>query len=197
MPEYDIGKQVEKYWENFRRQLNDEDAEKLDKLLEEIEEHFIDPAEDSPVKAVDFAKWLNPEPILEVLKPAYPYFKYIRHRVGPRMRFFAYFTISKKKNVWQAYHSLSEEEYMNLGFKDKPNYELLREFSYERIGVEQFHMVLEWIVKELKFLMEQNGIYLGKKVFQDATDVRSLKHDPDALYSGYYKHAGYINWIKR
>ena len=97
MPEYDIGKQVEKYWENFRRQLNDEDAEKLDQILKELDEKFIDPTQDTPVKAVDFARWLDPEPILDVLKPAYPYFKYIRPRLGPRMRFFAYFHDIKKE----------------------------------------------------------------------------------------------------
>ena len=78
MPEIDIEKQVGKYWENFRRQLSDEDAKKLDKLLEVIEEHFIDPTQDIPVKAVDLVKYLDPEAILDVLKPAYPYFKHIK-----------------------------------------------------------------------------------------------------------------------
>jgi len=191
MPEIDIEKQVEKYWENFRRQLNDEDVEKLDGLLEEIEEHFIDPTQDSPVKAVDFVKWLDPEPILDVLKKVYPYFKHIRHRLGPRMRFFAYFMVSRRKNVWQAYHSLSEEEYMQLGFTSKPLYELLREFCYERIGVEEFPIVLCWVVKETDFLLKKQGIHLGGETFQDATAVRSLKDDKQAKYSGYYKHSGY------
>lgn len=171
--------------------MNDEDVEKLDKLLEEIEEHFIDPLQDTPVKAVDFARWLDPEPILDVLKTAYPYFNCIRPRLIPRMRFFAYFTISKKKNVWQVYHSLSEEEYGKLGFEDTPRYELLREFCYERIGVEEFPIVLRWILKEADFLLKRKGIQLGKETFQDATPVRSLKDDKDAKYSGYYKHNGY------
>jgi len=191
MPEIDIERKVEKYWQNFRRQLNDEDAEKLDRLLEEIDEHFIDPTQDTPVKAVDFAKWLDPEPILDVLKPSYPYFKYIRERLKPRMRFFAYFMISKKKNAWQAYHSLSEEDYMKLGFTGKPTYEVLREFCYERIGVEQFPIVLSWVVKETVFLLKKQGLQLGEETFQDATPVRSLKDDPDAVYSAYYKHNGY------
>jgi hypothetical protein len=191
MPEYDIGKQVEKYWENFRRQLNDEDIEKLEKILEEIEEHFTDPTQDNPVKAVDFARWLNPEAILDVLKLAYPYFKYIRYRLGPRMRFFAYFMISRKKNAWQAYHSLSEEEYAKLGFIEKPTYEVVREFCYERIGVEEFPVVLHWVVNETGFLMKKKGLHLGTRTFEDATPVRSLKDDPDAKYSGYYKHSGY------
>ena len=102
--------------------MHDEDAEKLDRLLEEIEERFTDATQDNPVKAVDFVKWLDPEPILDVLKPAYPYFEYIRSRLKPRMRFFAYFMISKKKNAWQAYHSLTEDEYIKLGFTSKPRY---------------------------------------------------------------------------
>lgn len=189
--EIDIGKQVEKYWDSFGKQLNTEDAEKLDKLLEEIEEHFIDPTQDTPVKAVDFARWLNPEPILDVLKSAYPYFTYIRPRLKPRMRFFAYFMISRKKNAWQAYHSLSPEEYVMLGFEGKPLYELIREFCYERIGVEEFPVVLHWVVKETGFLLKKKKVHLGKQVFEDATAVRSLKDDPEADYSGYYKHSGY------
>jgi hypothetical protein len=191
MPEIDIERNIEKYWEKFRKQLNDEDAEKLDSLLEDIEEPFIDPTQETPVKAMDFARWLDPEPILDVLKTAYPYFKHIRQRLIPRMRFFAFFMISKNKNAWQAYHSLSSEEYLKLGFKDKPLYELLREFCYERIGVEEFPIVLSWVVKETGFLLEKQGIYLGGETFQDATPVRGLKDDPDAKYSGYYKHDGF------
>jgi len=191
MPEIDIERNIEKYWDNFRRQLNTEDAEKLDKLLEEIEEHLIDPTQDTPVKTVDFVKWLDPEPVLDILKLSYPYFKHIRDRLGPRMRFFAYFMISRKKNAWQAYHSLSGEEYMKLGFEDKPLYELLREFCYERIGIEEFPIVLHWVVKETGFLLNKQGVHLGEETFQDATPTRSLKDDPDARYSGYYKHEGY------
>jgi len=191
MPEIDIEKRIEKYWEIFRKQLNTKDIEKLDQLLEEMEECFIDPIQDNPVKTVDFVKWLDPEPVLDVLKTSYPYFKYIRPRLKPRMRFFAYFMMSKKKNAWQAYHGLSEEEYIKLGFEGKPLYELLREFCYERIGVKEFPVVLHWVVKETGFLLKKQGISLGKYVFEDATDTRSLKHDPEAKYSGYYKHNGY------
>lgn len=191
MPEIDIDRNIEKFWDIFKRQLNDEDAKKLDRLLKEIEEHFIDPTQDTPVKAVDFVCWFDPDPILDVLKSAYPYFQYIYDRLIPRMRFFAYFMVSRKKNVWQAYHSLSEEDYVKLGFMDKPNYEILREFCYERIGIEEFPIVLYWVVKETGFLLKKKKIHLGKRTFEDATPVRSLKDDSDAEYSGYYKHSGY------
>ncbi len=191
MPENDIEETIEKYWEKFRKQLNTEDVEKLDRLLEDIEEKFTNPSQKSPVKTVDFVCWLDPEEIIEVLKNCYPYFKYIRKRLIPRMRFFAYFMISDKKNIWQAYHSLSREDYIKLGFTDKPNYELLREFCYERIGVENFPKVLHWVVKETVFLLEKQGIKLGGYVFEDATDIRALKDDKEAEYSGYYKHSGY------
>ena len=192
MPEFDIDKQLEKYWEKFRRQLSGEEQELLDKILEGTETQFIDPTVDSPVKAVDFACWLNPEPLLDVLRISYPYFDFIKDRLVSRMRFFAYYVLSGKKNVYQAYKSLSDEEYIKLGFDNRPTYELMREFIYERIGVEQFPLIMCWIVQEIKDLLnEKKGIQLGKHTYQDATDTHSLKHDPEAKYSGYYKHAGY------
>jgi hypothetical protein len=184
--EIDIGKQVEKFWGRKDRQLNLEDEEEFQQMLQEIEEQFMDPTQVNPVKTVDFVKWLDPESILDVLKPSYSYFKYIKPRLKPRMRFFAYFMISKKKNACQAYHSLSNEEYILLGFTGKPTYEVLREFCYERIGVEQFPIILNWVVKETVFLLEKQGVFLGEETFQDATPVRSLKDDPDAKYSAYY-----------
>ena len=193
MPEMDIEKRIEKHWQNFRKQLNDEDAENLDRLLEGLEEHFNNPTQDNPVKAVDFVKWLDPESILDVLKPVYSYFEYIRPRLKPRMRFFAYFMISRKKNAWQAYHSLTEDEYIKLEFTSKPHYELLREFCYERIGIEEFPIVLHWVVNETGFLMKKKGLHLGKHTFEDATPVRSLKDDPEAKYSGYYKRLPFFH----
>jgi len=99
--------------------------------------------------------------------------------------------ISRKKNLWQAYQSITNEEYILLGFSGKPTYELLREFIYERIGISRFQEVFTQVLKELIFLLNKKNIHLGRHVFQDATDIRSLKHDPDTKYSGYYKHNGY------
>ncbi|MCJ7572575.1 MAG: hypothetical protein MUO82_12005, partial [Candidatus Thermoplasmatota archaeon] len=49
----------------------------------------------------------------------------------------------------------------------------------------------EEILQELVFLLHRKNMPLGKSVFQDATDIRSLKHDAEEKYSGYYKHSGY------
>jgi hypothetical protein len=192
MPEIDIERKVEKYWGSIERQLNIDDEEQFQQMLQELDEHFIDPTEDHPIRAVDFAQWLNPEPLLKVLEPSYPYYRYIKERFEPRLRFFAYMLLSRKKNLYQAYHSLTEKEYKKLGFtRGKPTYELLREFIYERIGIMRFHEVFNLVLQELITLLKKKLIFLGTHVFQDATDVRSLKHDPDATYSGYYKHSGY------
>jgi hypothetical protein len=51
-------------------------------------------------------------------------------------------------------------------------------------------MVFYWVVKELVFLLRKHGIDLGRQTFQDATDIRALKHDDEAHYSGYYKESG-------
>jgi len=192
MPENDIERKIEKYWGSKNRQLNIGDEEEFQQMLQEIEEQFIDPNIEHPVNAVDFASWLNPEPLLEVLKPSYPYYRFIKQRFEPRVRFFAYMLLSRKKNLRQAYNSLTEKEYKSLGFtRSKPTYELLREFIYERIGIKCFPEVFKKILRELVVLLRKKNIHLGKHVFQDATDIRSLKHDPEAEYSGYYKHSGY------
>ena len=192
MPETDIERKIEKYWGRIDRQLTLGDEEEFNQMLQEIEEQFIDLASDKPIRAVDFARWLNPEPLLEILKPSYPYFRYISERFEPRMRFFAYMLLSRKKNLHQAYNSLTEKEYMMLGFTEgKPTYELLREFIYERISVERFPEIFKQVVMELVFLLKKRNMPLGRHVFQDATDIQSLKHDPEAKYSGYYKHSGY------
>jgi len=193
MPETNIERKIEKYWGRKTRQLNLGDEEEFQQMLQEIEEQFTDPTENTPIRAVDFARWLNPKPLLDALKSSYPYYRYIKQRFEPRIRFFAYMLLSRKKNLRSAYNSLTEKEYQKLGFtgESKPTYELLREFIYERIGIQRFPEFFKVIIQELIFLLHQKNIPLGKHVFQDATDIQSLKHDPEAKYSGYYKHSGY------
>ncbi len=191
MPEYEIEQQVEKYWERFERQLSDEEQQKLDQLLQNTEEYFIDPTEEHPVKAVEMARWLDPTPLLDLFKKMYRCFGTVKDRLGPRIRFLAYFSLSKRKNLWQAYHALTTEEYQMLGFAGPPTYELLREFVYERITVYRFPWVMDEVNREIRIQLKKNGISLGEKVFEDATDGRSLKHDKEAKYSGYYKESGY------
>ena len=187
MPEIEIEKHVKNYWGSFGRLLNDEERA----AFNEIEKQFVDPTEDNPLKAVDVAKWLDPTPLLDILKARYPYFDMIKERLIPRFRFLAYMTISKKRNLRQAYLSLNESDFLQLGFENKPNYELLREFLYERIGVEEFPFVFHCIAREIVFLLKKKDILVGTRTFEDATDVRALKHDSDAKYSGYYKESGY------
>jgi len=191
MPEYEIEQQVEKYWERFERQLSDEEQQELDHLLRNEGEHFVDPTKEHPVKAVEIARWLDPTPLLDLFKKMYRCFDTVKDRLCPRIRFLAYFSLSKRKNLWQAYHALTTEEFQMLGFAGPPTYELLREFVYERITVYRFPWMMDEVNRELRIQLKKHGILLGEKVFEDATDGRSLKHDKEAKYSGYYKESGY------
>lgn len=85
MPEYEIEQQIEKYWENFRKQLNDEDAEELDRLLMDQEAQCVDPTEVNPIQAVDVATWLDPTPLMDILKSRYPYFNLIKKTVPAKI----------------------------------------------------------------------------------------------------------------
>jgi len=191
MPEIDIERQLEKYWQRYERQLSTEERQELDCLLQDTGEYFIDPTEEHPLKTVDAVKWFDPTPLLELLRPRYPKFDVIKNRLIPRFKFFAYMTISRKKNLRQAYLSLSDEDFQKLGFPEKPRYELLREFIYERIGIELFPVIFRKVVQQLHVLLKEHGIQLGARTLHDATDIRALKNDPDAKYSGYYKEFGY------
>jgi hypothetical protein len=191
MPEIEIEQQIEKYWERFERQLSDEEQQELDHLLKDVEEHFVDPTEEHPVKAVEMVRWLDPTPLVDLFKTMYISFDTVKNRLGPRIRFLAYFSLSKRRNLWQAYHGLTTEEFQMLGFIGTPTYELLREFVYERITVYRFPLVMSMVDRELKEQLKKQDVLLGRKVFQDATDARSLKHDKEAKYSGYYKESGY------
>jgi len=191
MPEIEIEKQIEKYWERFERQLSTEERQKLDSLLQDTDEQFIDPTEEHPVNAVEMVRWLDPTPLFDLFKSMYLSFDIVKNRLGPRIRFLAYFSLSKRKNLWQAYHGLTREEFQMLGFSRTPTYELLREFIYERITVYRFPLVMSTVDHELKEQLKKHDVLLGRKVFQDATDTRSLKHDTEARYSGYYKESGY------
>ena len=77
MPEYDIDKQIEKFWEIVRRQVPDEDFEILEQIVNAGEPGFIDPARNNPVKVVDFVRFFDPASLLNLLRSAYPYFDFI------------------------------------------------------------------------------------------------------------------------
>jgi len=73
-----------------------------------------------------------------------------------------------------------------LGFDKKPTYEMVREFMNERIGVERFPELFRLVITIIREDAEKRGIQIGERIAEDATDIRALKHDNEAKYSGYY-----------
>ncbi|MEW5760933.1 MAG: hypothetical protein AB1779_09225 [Candidatus Thermoplasmatota archaeon] len=186
--ELNVEAKIKSYWQN-KLWLMDYKTEKLFKEIRKRE--FINPTTKTPVTAVEVASWLDPTPLLDVVKESYPYFDYIVERLFPRLRFVAYMVLSGKWEVTKAYNALNDEEFKRLGFLERPLYELLREFVYERIGETKFKPLFDAIVKEVIRILEAKGIPIGKRCGEDATDIRALKHDKEAEYSGYYKEYGY------
>ena len=160
-------------------------------LAEDSPEHFRSPSAEIPVPAEKFVCYLDTDFVEDLLKKAYPKYDHIKKRFPPRVRFFAYFTLSRMVSMKKAYRRLEPEDFHNMGFDKIPNYELLRVFIYEKIGRDKLKIIFDLIVKELTRLLKRQGIELGKRVGEDATDVRALKHDKEAEYSGYYKEYGY------
>jgi len=152
---------------------------------------FIDATAETPVPLAEFVRWLDTGPFVELLRGAYKDFERVRKGLEARIRFFAYFVLSGETHLTKAYRRLSEADCQMLGFDMKPTYELVREFVYERIGRERFGAVFERVIDEVRVWLRGEGVVLGRRTSQDATDLPSLKHDSEADYSGYYKEYGY------
>ncbi len=194
MTEGDIEKKISKFWDVKCRVLDMDQQETLDEILDGISGNvFKDADKDNPVSAFEFASWLDTRNLIDFFKiKSYKRFWIVESRLPSKIRFAVAMCIGKFDTIEDAYQTMIANRYWPLlGFSTPPNYELLREFVYERIGVERFHEFFTFLVIELRNQAMLRGIRLGKKVGQDATDTNSLKHDKEAKYSGYYQHAGY------
>jgi len=172
--------------------MSDDEREFFEKLLKRWDlEEFVNPTNETPVPAERFVCWLDPTFLNPILRDAFPKYDSICERLGPRVRFLAYFCFSGEIYLKRAWRSLETEDFYRMGFEMAPNYELLRDFVYGRITRERLKEVFILVMTELKRVLAKKGIMLGKRVGEDATDIRALKHDPEAKYSGYYKESGY------
>ena len=190
-PEVDVDEVIKAYWGGRSRELGFANEEELDRWVDGALPEFIDATAETPVPLVEFVRWLDPAPLIELLRGTYKDFERVRKELEARIRFFAHFVLSGETHLTKAYRRLSEADCQVLGFDTKPTYELVREFVYERIGRERFGTVFKRVIDEVRIQLHGRGIVLGRRTSQDATDLPSLKHDPEAKYSGYYKEYGY------
>ena len=188
----DIEDQVNKFWAARFRFVSDSEREMFERILSEGDPgDYVSPSEDVPVAAKQFVCWLDTGFLDPFLRGLFPRFDSIRDRLPPRVRFLAYFCLSRRRSLKAAHRSLEPEDFLRMGFEKTPNYELLRTFVYEYIGEDNLQIVFGLIIQEVARLLKKQGITLGQRVGEDATDVPALKHDPEADYSGYYKEIGY------
>jgi hypothetical protein len=174
--------------------LDIDQQETLDKILDGISSKLFKNADkDNPVSAFEFASWLDTKNLIEFFRiGSYKRFWIVEGRLVPRIKFVAAICMGKFETVEDAYRAMIANGYWRLlGFSAPPNYELLREFVYERISVDRFLEFFDFLLIELTRQAELQGVKLGRKVGQDATDTNSLKYDIEAKYSGYYHHEGY------
>lgn len=190
-PTSKIEERIKAYWGREAEESGFANVEEWDKWSKDAIPRFINPSAETPVPLVEFVSWLDPDPLIELMKECYIDFTRVKKRLAPRLRFFAYFTLSKETYLTQAYKKLDEWDFCMLGFEEKPNYELLREFVYERIGRNRFKEFFNRIVVEIRKEHQAAGLSLGKRTAQDATDLPSLKRDSEAEYNDYYKEYGY------
>lgn len=159
-----------------------------------IADKFRDATEYNAVRAKIFVRFLDCEFLDKFIARLYPRTQEsekIRERIYAKIRFMGYMLLGGNQNLLRAYNSLSEDEFIALGFKRRPSYESLREFIYDKLDEKGSKYLHRLIIEEISQLANEYGFEIGKRIGEDATDIRALKHDPDADYSGYYKEYGY------
>jgi len=193
MSEVEIEDKISKFWIAKCKVLNDAENEHLDTILKDMEDgKFINPCDGQPVTAARFVSWLDTDPLVEYFRNDYPKFNIMmRHRLPSRIRFFAFMCLSRMQDIMKAHRKLTENDAKILGFEHYPTYEMVREFINEILTVERFQEFFDLIIVQVRIELEKRKIILGKRAGQDATDVKSLKYDKEAQYSGYYKEYGY------
>jgi hypothetical protein len=190
-PRSEIEERIKAYWGRVAEESGFTSVEEWDKWTEDAIPRFVDPTAETPVPLVEFVSWLDPGPLMGLLRDKYKDFDRVKKRLAPCLRFFAYFTLSKETYLAQAYKKLDKWDFHILDFDKKPNYELLREFVYERIGRNRFKEFFNQIVVQLRIEHQTAGLSFGQRTAQDATDLPSLKSDIEAEYNDYYKEYGY------
>lgn len=194
MTEIDIEDRISNFWTVKCRALDLDQQKALDEILDGISRKVFKNADkDNPISAFEFASWLDTKNLIDFFRTkSYKRFWIVEGRLVPRIKFVAAMCMGKFETVVDAYRAMiANRSWRLLGFPAPPNYELLREFVYERIGVDRFPEFFDFLLVELTSQADLQGIKLGRKVGQDATDTNSLKYDKEAKYSGYYHHEGY------
>ena len=190
MSEMDVDERIRNYWRRKELMLSDEDSARLDELAASLQ--FRDATAGTPVPAIEFCSHLNCEGLVPFMEGAYRRFETVRDRLVPKMRFLAFMCMSGRRNISDAFCAVvGDNGWKRLGFREKPVYETLREFINERIGDSRLHELFHAIVAECVRAASSMGVEIGRRVGEDATDIRSLKFDDEAEYSGYYRHHGY------
>ena len=192
---WDALESIKRYWQNMEKMMPDSNLALIEVMTRDLQEHgFLDATQDNPLPAVLFVSQMDCERLEEFMAKIYPRTKKsktVKERVMAKLRILSLMVIKGYRSIRALYRSLTEEDFIKLGFKRKPSYESIREFINDRLGpiglIELFYILIELIVDYGK----KNGIEIGKRIGEDATDIRALKHDPDADYSGYYKEHGY------
>ena len=190
-PTSEIEERIKAYWGRGAEEAGFENEEEWNQWSEDAIPRFVNPTSETSVPLVEFVSWLDPELLVGLLRDRYKDFDRVKKRLVPRLRFYAYFVLLKETYLAQAYKKLDEWDFHMLGFKKIPNYELLREFVYERIGRDRFKDFFDQIIVQLRIEHQAAGLPFGQRTAQDATDLPGLKNDKEAEYNDYYKEYGY------
>jgi hypothetical protein len=188
MPDSDVDEQIRTFRRKLDRELGIPEGKTFEDWLNQV---FRNPTSEQPIELSEFLSHLDVRSFLKVFERIYPRFRIIEQRLSPRLKFALFLAGKGCGRVTEGHRLLKDERTRrNLGFKEEPTYEVLREFINEKLPLVMDELCMVVLV-ELKRELERNGLPAFKHLANDATDLRARKTDKEAEFSGYYKEYGY------
>ena len=171
---------IKRYREDMEKMMPDSNLALVEGITSDVQKYgFLDATEDNPVPAIFFVGQMDCGRLVDFMAKYYPRIRgseSIRRRVMAKLRFLAYMVIKGYRSIRAAYRSLTEEDFIKLGFDRKPSYESIREFINDRLSNDGLIELLYTLIELIVDYGKRNGIEIGKRIGEDATDIRALKH---------------------
>lgn len=196
----DIDNQVKRFWQRVEKKCPElaELEKELNATFEVVQRGFWNPSDKKPMRVAYFLKFLEDEPLVEVMKRYYKHhwkIKYLKP-LGKTI----IFMILERKNPYRCGQHLKEhpEDARDLGFEKLPNgkYKVIsgKTLWYnlrKRFGIKGIREIVAALRECIRKTAENRCIQLGKNIGSDAFPIEAVSSDKNAEYSGYYELDGY------
>jgi len=153
-----------------------------------IENEFVNPTPDNPVRVQDLLTHLDLEFLRPVLDEMYAEAYRFKYDSVAMLKTMIYWRLSSKRFLTEVWNDLLTDPTLadNLGFDDIPDYKALHHWLNYRFGKDGVRKIFEAINKEVIKIAGWNDISVGKEQVIDSTPIEK-KNMKQASYNPKYE----------